>query len=181
MREKLLFEQSVIDGGSEGGRELRAFLRNLDKGSRTLTPKGVARMGDASQAYVIYSQVSSDSAHPTISSLSRYILEHHAGEINELNIPPAIEEDEIFETISFICSALLGACYATGEVLGKTLAAADVRRGCTILWNFKGCQIAPPTLIGEAGIDVGRRGCVADDGARCAARLQRAARLLGDQ
>jgi hypothetical protein len=124
-RGQLLFQSKLLDGDSEAGKELKAFLKGLEKGGRSLQPKGVSSMGALELGYVIYAQVSEDAAHPTVTSLSRHIVEGPGG--SQFSIIPTIEDDEPEDTINFTCGALLGACFATGEVLGGSRAAPDVK------------------------------------------------------
>lgn len=90
------------------------------------SPKGIADSGPIPDGYIIYMTVSDDAAHPTVRSLSRHIKEgSELGVINQLDIIPPADPEEVIETIDFGCGALLGACYAFGEVRGGSRAAPE--------------------------------------------------------
>jgi hypothetical protein len=68
-RGKQLLEKKIVDSESEGGKELRTFLKGLDKAGRSLDPLNVSNMSVVSQGYILYGQASDDAAHPTVRSL----------------------------------------------------------------------------------------------------------------
>lgn len=126
-RGRLLFEHELIDANREDGQQLKDFLKTLSKTGRSLDPKSIATKGPIAQGYIIYSVVSEDAAHPTLMSLSRHVAAAEGGNMFSI-VPTLVEEGEIEDTIIFTCAALLGACYATGEVLGRTLVAPEVKK-----------------------------------------------------
>jgi hypothetical protein len=78
--------------------------------------------------YFIYMTVSDDAAHPTVRSLFRHLKEDpRLGVINQLDIIPEAEANEIVETLDYACGALLGACYAFGEAMEGSKAAPEVK------------------------------------------------------
>jgi hypothetical protein len=64
---------------------------------KTLSPKGVAGIRtDFKKTYIFYSQLSSDSAHPSVSALDRYTIRNHPEgpgfDTNPLVRPAELEE-----------------------------------------------------------------------------------------
>lgn len=133
-----LFEQG-LGGEGEAGKELAAFLRALKGSGKSLNPKQIADTGGLSQGYIIYMTASGDAAHPTITALNRHIVEGPvAGIIDQLNIIPVADQDEVAQTLEFTCGALLGACYAVGETLGGSRAAPEVKERLSEFQRLKG-------------------------------------------
>ena len=72
-------------------------------------------------AYVIYGQLSSDAAHPSAESLSRYITRNKVSEeesVLTVNALPEPEYAEVLQTLEFACSALLGICVGANQIIG---------------------------------------------------------------
>jgi hypothetical protein len=144
-RGDLMFKIKLVKADTEDGKQFGAFLKTLAKGSRSLDVKRVADMGAISRGYIFYAQVSDDAAHPTITSLRRHVVETLKWG-NTISIFPKIDNDEPVETISYACNALLGACYAAGEMLGKTVVAPEVRKLGDELLRLQGIEPPKETL-----------------------------------
>jgi hypothetical protein len=104
---------------------LRAQLRLISRRPRrssTLNAKSVARDGPLEEAYLVYSQLSADSAHPSFSALGRYIvrLEEDGEIVRAIDVAPWPKSGEIASTLNWACSALIGACVGVNELLGGT-------------------------------------------------------------
>jgi hypothetical protein len=139
-RGERVLQSKLLEEGSDVEDRLRKYLRTLDKAAkRTLDPKNVAERTAISDGYHIYMQVSADAAHPTITSLSRHVLrDQETGFIDELNIAPDPEAEELLETIDYACGALIGVCYGLGEILGGSLAAPEIKARLSELRKLKG-------------------------------------------
>ncbi len=104
---------------------LRAQLRTIKKRSpqaRFLNPRDVAQGGPMAQAYLFYSQLSSDAAHPTMASLNRYIgrFEEDGETVRGFDCDPPVKEVEIAETMDWACLAVIGACVGVNQILEGT-------------------------------------------------------------
>jgi hypothetical protein len=108
-RGEFLIERIIEDIDSPENDELRRFLRETNRTSGRLTPKTVADRGVLSKGYIIYSQASADAAHPTVTSLTRYIVETGGG--LKFDLDPDANPEEAIDTISEACNGLLGTCY----------------------------------------------------------------------
>jgi hypothetical protein len=89
---------------------------------KMLNPKEVAIGGVLDKAYLYYSQLSADAAHPTVTALKRYITEiRERGEsVRALDVEPEFSNDEIIATLDFACNATIGACVGVNQIVGGT-------------------------------------------------------------
>lgn len=106
-------------------KRLREKLRSINEhwpGAKSLNPKCVALSGLLRDGYLIYSQLSADAAHPTVTSLHRHVghCEKHGEAL--IDVVPAPKEEEVTMTWDWACNAMLGACVGVNEILGGTLA-----------------------------------------------------------
>lgn len=111
--------------------KVRANLQRYLKQSRarnskpkSLDPKGVARKGPVYDAYLIYSQLSDDAAHPSISSLNRHIRVK-GGQAALIFAPPATDE-ELSDTFMWACNGMIGVCVSCSELLREARVNADM-------------------------------------------------------
>ncbi|SRR6266498_625126 len=102
-------------------KRLRKQLRTIKKSvlePRSLDPKQVALNGMLRDGYLIYTQLSADSTHPTVTSLHRHVgRSEKEGEVL-IDVVPTPHDHEILQTWDWACNALLGACTGVNEVLG---------------------------------------------------------------
>ena len=139
-RGEQLLGSRAIERGSEVEEKLRTYLKSLrgHKG-RSLDPKGIAANSTVSHGYAIYMQLSADAAHPSIISLSRHVLRNaQTDDVDEFNVAPIPDPLEVIDTIDFACGALLGLCFGTGEVLGGSDVALEIKQRMTELRQLKG-------------------------------------------
>jgi uncharacterized protein DUF5677 len=103
---------------------LRAWLKDTNKQlpkSRTLNPKAIAeKSATIGKTYLVYGQLSSDAAHPSLTSLNRYLTTNTKGEVIGIDAEPAVSPNEIMETFEFLCLANSFACVAVNQMLGGT-------------------------------------------------------------
>jgi hypothetical protein len=103
-------------------RRLRGFLkagkqdRRKPKGS-SLNPRQVAQKGPLFDTYLLYSQLSSDSAHPTITALNRHFKP--GGRPRRFLFTPVPTDDEVVDTMTWTCCNMLGVCLALRQLLGS--------------------------------------------------------------
>ena len=81
----------------------------------TLNPQEVAKRTEVGGAYNFYRQLSGDAAHPSLTSLNRYV-EEERGEVVGINADPLASGAELADTLSLGCVALLGACVGASQI-----------------------------------------------------------------
>ena len=118
--------QSIFDSGptleAETEARLRAWLKDTNKkyaGEKTLHPKQVAG-NSIRRSYLFYSALSSDAAHPSISALNRYVVPHTPDEAGGLDVCPIVTDEEIEQTLEFLCMAAMSVCVAVNQMIGGT-------------------------------------------------------------
>jgi hypothetical protein len=72
-------------------------------------------------SYMWYRMLSSDSAHPSLSSLARY-FERHPDNVLQLLLLPAQNTQEEEDTLQFAAEAALGVCVATCQICSVPIA-----------------------------------------------------------
>jgi hypothetical protein len=121
--------QFALGQGAELTAEVRARLqaalshvaKNWPKPGK-LTAKGVAEKGAAKGAYLVYSQLSADAAHPSLLSLSRHVRRYDPAGGHLIDVSPCPKQAEIVQTYQLAANAMLGACVALNDILGHTTA-----------------------------------------------------------
>jgi len=104
--------------------KLQAYLLGLETTQPKTNPisfKSTADAGVLKDSYIIYSQLSSDAAHPSAESLSRYLTRNKISEeesILTMSALPKPENGEVLQTLEFACSALLGICVGANQIIG---------------------------------------------------------------
>jgi hypothetical protein len=120
-RIRFAFEnESIFRGLSE---ELQTAVaqgkQSFDEGPRVrlLKPKDISGITEFEPTYLVYSQLSGDAAHPTLSALSR-----HWGRVTEKTASfaflPDAKEAELDETLHLACMALLTIMVVVNEMHG---------------------------------------------------------------
>ena len=107
---------------------LRTQLREINKllpAPESLNPKSVALNGLLAEGYLLYSQLSADAAHPTMTSLNRHVGRENGEAI--IDVEPAPTEQEIAMTLDWACNAMLGVCVGVNQILGDTTAGRGLR------------------------------------------------------
>lgn len=103
--------------------KLRDYLnkaKNEFPNSRLIKPQDAVEKTALKRSYIFYSQLSSDSAHPSIDSLNRYVVPHQENEIGGIDLEPLVTEAEIDDTFQLLCLAVLSSLVATNQILGFT-------------------------------------------------------------
>jgi hypothetical protein len=102
---------------------LEAFMqKNAKPKGKLLAPKTASRKSDFREAYIAYSQLSSDAAHPSLSALKRYITaeEEDGTAFPSIDVVPTLGEHELNETMHFLVIGFLGALVGLNQILGAT-------------------------------------------------------------
>lgn len=87
-----------------------------------LNQKKAAEDGTIADGYIFYNVLSNDAAHPSATSLSRHITWAGVGGDAEWTISafPAVDLNEVEETLELACGVLLGVTVAANEAVGGT-------------------------------------------------------------
>lgn len=125
-RGQFLFEiEESREALGEAGDRLKTYLQSL-KGispkNKSLAPKEVADQTSVRPTYMLYSQLSADAGHPTLSALNRYIvtMEESGERIRGIDAAPTTNPRELTDTLSLACMAALGVCVGANEILEGT-------------------------------------------------------------
>lgn len=125
LRGKVILEwASTQDAKPEFEEKLVAYMAELEEKqpkARPISFKATAAAGVLKDNYIIYTQLSSDAAHPSAESLSRHITRTTVSDTETtLNVIalPCPPTDEIVQTLDFICGALLGICVGVNQIIG---------------------------------------------------------------
>lgn len=121
--ELILSEGTPLDAAVK--ERLRAQLRDINQRApqaRFLNVTEVARGGLVAQSEPLYRQLSRDAAHPTLTSLKRYVGRFiEDGEtVRGLDVNPVVSEAEMSQTVDWACVAMIGACVAFNQIAGGT-------------------------------------------------------------
>jgi hypothetical protein len=112
---------------------LQKYLHDLKKGfpkPKAINPKVAAAATTIKDVYLFYSQLSSDAAHISITSLDRHV---RMRDDNVLDLIPeaSVTEHEVVETLDFACTALMAVCVGANQLVGGTPAG----KGLGDLWE----------------------------------------------
>jgi hypothetical protein len=126
VRGQTILERSGLDGEGEifdesDRKNMQAFLKSLRQEwpkARSIEPRKLAGRGPLARAYLIYSQLSADSAHPSITSLNRYVTRKEG--TATLNFAGTPANEELVDTLTWACLGSLGAFVAGSELLQAT-------------------------------------------------------------
>lgn len=101
-------------------------LKDRRPRARFINTKDAAKYSVIKPAYLFYSQLSGDSAHPSITALKRHLIRLvENGEIVlGLDIHPTERGTEVADTVNIACNAVLGTCVAVNQILGFTEASS---------------------------------------------------------
>jgi uncharacterized protein with von Willebrand factor type A (vWA) domain len=102
----------------ETEQRIQAWLRESRKQSQnpaSLNPQEIAKSTSISAAYNFYRELSGDSAHPSLRSLSRYLTSNLQG-LEELDVDPRVTDEDAIDTLDLACVALLGVCLGACEI-----------------------------------------------------------------
>jgi hypothetical protein len=121
----------------------RDFERTLDEFLKDYSEKNpnrnaiqhaaAADQGSVKGGYIIYGELSTDSAHPSATSLDRYVDINEEENIFALRARPELDESEVEQTIEFCCSSLLGVAVAVNQMLRFPIRLQDLADEFTTL------------------------------------------------
>ena len=115
--------QAIFASGAtlddDADERLRKFMRDvakMDIGKDTLKPKTVSAIRkDFERTYLLYAQLSLDSAHPSVTALNRYVVSDPNGV--GFDVEPLVRAKEIADTFEYLSMACIGVCVAVNEMI----------------------------------------------------------------
>jgi hypothetical protein len=138
---KTLSELYLCDGGTLDTAvkdQLRALLRDINRGAphaKFLNITELARGGLLAKSEGFYRIISGDAAHPTLTSLNRYVRRYpEDGETVRgldadqvvLDSDPIVHDSELSQTMNWACMGMIGACVSFNEGIGGTPAGQEL-------------------------------------------------------
>ena len=109
-------------------KELHAYLKGIKgKSKNLLNVKTTAQSGVLKDSYIIYGQLSSDSAHPSADALSRHI-QRNSDQTITIVADGLTDQSEALQTLEFACSMLLGVCVGTNQIIGGVPSGANLHQ-----------------------------------------------------
>lgn len=110
------------------GERLTEMRRRWPK-AKFLNPKEAAKSSVIEHAYLFYSQLSADAAHPSLLALKRHLVRHveDGEQVLGIDVSPVNIGDEIAQTVDIACNAMLGTCVGVNQMLGRTSLSARIR------------------------------------------------------
>jgi hypothetical protein len=129
LSELYLYDGSTIDAAVKD--QLRAQLRDINRGepqARFLNITELARGGLLAKSEAFYRLLSQDAAHPTFTSLNRYVRRFlECGEwVPGLDPEPVVNDSELSQTMNWACMGMIGACIGFNESVGGTPAGQEL-------------------------------------------------------
>ena len=80
---------------------------------------------DLGRSYIFYEQLSSDAAHPSLDALNRHIIPHTAEETGGIDVDPVPRDEEIIETLEYLCMAVMGVLIGVLQIIGRRAAGGN--------------------------------------------------------
>lgn len=113
--------------GAEIAKQLQARIQELKERrpkAKFLNAKEALKDSVMRKAYVFYSQLSGDAAHPSVTALKRHLLKYveNGEQVMGLDIHPVERGMEVANTLDIACNAVLGTCVGVNQILGGTMA-----------------------------------------------------------
>jgi hypothetical protein len=121
--ERILSQRITLDEAVKD--RLTAQLREINRAApqaKFLSITEVASGGLLAQADLFYRQLSRDAAHPTLTSLNRYLKRYDEGgqTVRALDADPVVNDVELSQTVDWACVAMIGACVGVNQILEGT-------------------------------------------------------------
>jgi len=125
LRGKIILDRPMENKEFEG--RLRSHIEQMNERyprTKFLTPKQASERSPLADAYLFYSQLSSDAAHPSMSALSRHMI--RVVENNEIvrgiDVAPKVQQEELADAVNMACHAFIGVLVGVNQMLGQTSA-----------------------------------------------------------
>lgn len=98
-------------------KKLRLYVEGLEEQGK-LSPlrlDEIANKAGLDIHYLLFRQLSADSAHPTVEALNRYVVEKPDGDVEEVQLVPKFTGNEISDTLSIATNFFFVACAVITE------------------------------------------------------------------
>ena len=97
---------------------LAAMKKNFPN-ARYLNPKEVAGQSVIEKSYLLYSLLSSDAAHPTITALKRHLVVaiEDGQQVYGLDVAPVLRANAIADTVNLACNAVIGVIVGANQMI----------------------------------------------------------------
>ncbi|MBB4373450.1 hypothetical protein GGD63_006273 [Bradyrhizobium sp. cir1] len=105
----------------DGLRQTMGLLRARYPKARAINYADATKGCSIKDAYLWYKQLSSDSAHPSLEALTRYITRQGDGSLL-LTVEAEVTEKDILDTIEWSCQALMGVIVGANQIAGPVKA-----------------------------------------------------------
>jgi hypothetical protein len=102
---------------------LRSHIEQMnEKYPRTkfLTPRQASEKSPLKVAYLWYSQLSSDAAHPSMSALRRHIVGVENETLPGIDVAPKANQEELANTVDLACYAFISVLVGVNQMLPET-------------------------------------------------------------
>jgi hypothetical protein len=116
-RAKAILDEPELVSSAAAGR-LRAFLDDVEKRGKLSrhSLEQLAKNAGVEGLYLFFRQLSSDAAHPTLSSLNRYVASDPSLNIKGTHCMPKLDHVEIGDTLQLATMSFILACTATVDL-----------------------------------------------------------------
>ena len=124
--QRLFAREMPLD--DESKEKLAAWMRESSKrfqNAKQLNSMSVALKTDLGRSYIFYEQLSSDAAHPSLDALNRHIIPHTAEETGGIDVDPVPRDEEIIETLEYLCMAVMGVLIGVLQIIGRRAAGGN--------------------------------------------------------
>jgi hypothetical protein len=123
LRGKIVLDRPMEDKEFED--RLRSHIEQMnEKYPRTkfLTPRQASEKSPLKVAYLWYSQLSSDAAHPSMSALRRHIVGVENETLPGIDVAPKANQEELANTVDLACYAFISVLVGVNQMLPGTSA-----------------------------------------------------------
>lgn len=138
---------------------LRNQIRRMNREQllpKSLNPQNIAQSGPLSRRYEVYSQLSADAGHPSLTSLlPRYATKamENGQIVLGADLFPSPKGEEILQTWGWACDAVLLACAGVNEILGGTPAGHRLE---AVLNQYEALKVRPHLHSGAPDAETAR-------------------------
>lgn len=138
---------------------LRNQIRRMNREQllpKSLNPQNIAQTGPLDRRYEVYSQLSADAGHPSLTSLlPRYATQtvENGQVVLGADLFPSPKAKEIFQTWDWACDAVLLACAGVNEIKGGTPAGHRLE---AVLKQYEALKVRPRSHSGASNAETAR-------------------------
>lgn len=124
LRAKIILDRPMENKQFE---DLRSQIEQINEKypkTKFLTPKQASERSELAIAYLWYSQLSSDAAHPSMSALNRHVarIVENNETVRGIDVAPEANQEELANTVDLACYAFISVLVGANQMLGQTSA-----------------------------------------------------------